>query len=269
MDGLNTEIQSSGRSRSSFGSDPVVSTSRRTGSTFGARRVVRLAEVGFDGRMRFEAVAHWLQDVAHDHFEQVGLTGVGGWVLRRLELEIDELPRFDQHLDLVTRCTESGSRCSDRVTTFTGCDGQALSARAVWVCVDPGTGRSCPLPPGFHDRFPLPAARRRLSTRLHHAPPPASSRRDRWPTRASDFDVYGHMNNAACCAPIDEVLTHVDRSRVERIEIEYRRPIQPAEALTTAVAPFPGGIGVWLLVDGDVRASARVSISETLVSRRS
>lgn len=225
---------------------------------------VRLADVGPGGRIRLEAVARYLQDLAHDHMLAVGLVGAGGWVLRRVEIEVSTLPRFGERLRAVTTCTAAGPRCANRVTRLSGDRGGAVGAYAIWVSVDSETGRSRALPDRFYDCFRLAPEQRRLSTRLRHSPPPPSVALRAWPTRAGDFDLNGHMNNAAFCAPLDDVVVDLDRDRIRRVELEYREAIQPDDPVCIALTLGPNELDLWLVVHGRPRASARIGLSSAV-----
>src|SRR5439155_13878845 len=57
-------------------------------------RTARLSECGPDGRLRLDAVAAWMQDVAADDVADAGLTEADGvWIMRRLEITVTPPPR--------------------------------------------------------------------------------------------------------------------------------------------------------------------------------
>lgn len=231
--------------------------------TYIAEATVRLGDVGRDRRLRFTALARYLQDIAHDDMVDAGLGGVGAWVLRRLELDVTRLARFGEQVHLETTCTGVGPRWAERITTVRGERGERaarIDARALWVFVDAASGRAVALPDEFHERFPVPDDRRRVGIRLQHPAPTPSLARRPWPLRVGDFDVMGHMNNAAYWEPVDEVLATLGRPRVRRAEIEHRAAIEPDDAVVVRVDPGGDGapVGVWLECDGDVRGSVRL-----------
>ena len=53
------------------------------------------------------------------------------------------------------------------------------------------------------------------------AAPPVAAERTPWPTRATDFDLLGHVNNASYWAPIEDALVGVDRP-IAAAAIEFR-----------------------------------------------
>lgn len=227
---------------------------------FTSDATVRLGDAGRDGRIRLAALARHLQDVAYDDVHDAGIGRSGNWVVRRVELDVTRLPKFGEQLDLETVCTGVGPRWAERLThvrTDKGCrDG--ITARALWVFVD-DDGRPRQLPAEFHERYPVPADRTRISPKLRHPLPPPSAARTEWPVRAADFDLLGHMNNAAYWDPVDEDLAAHPGAPLRRAEMEYRGGIDPGEAVVVAIERTgTAGLGLWLEVDGGVRGSARV-----------
>jgi acyl-ACP thioesterase len=228
--------------------------------TFANEVIVRLADVDCDARLRLSALGRYLQNVAHDDMEDSGLTGAGTWVLRRVEIDVATLARFDERVLLETTTTGVGPRWAERVTTLSGANGARVDALALWVFVDGLTGGPKPLPDAFHERFPVPEHKRRVSIKLRHPGPPPDTLPRPWVLRASDFDVMGHMNNAAYWEPVDDALSRLGRPPVRRAELEYRAAIAPADDVAVAVRTGDGErpLGVWLACGGDVRGSAQV-----------
>ena len=86
----------------------------------------------------------------------------------------------------------------------------------------------------------------------------------RWPLRFTDFDVLGHLNNAAAWSAVEEVLaTRRDLRAPLCAELEFRSPIEARPDVELRVLDgADGGKGpatsLWL-TDGDtVFASARL-----------
>ncbi|HEX2850838.1 MAG TPA: acyl-ACP thioesterase domain-containing protein, partial [Acidimicrobiales bacterium] len=66
-------------------------------------RRVRLGDAGIDGRLRLDALARYLQDVASDDSRDAGFEGTGGvWVVRRTVLQVDVRPHLDDEVALTT-----------------------------------------------------------------------------------------------------------------------------------------------------------------------
>jgi acyl-ACP thioesterase len=228
----------------------------------GGRRVVRsrpvrLADVTPSGRLRLDALARYLQDVAADDVDDAGITGA--WVLRRVALEIGTLPRFREVVELETFCSGTGGRIAERRTTVR-VDGEVrLECVAVWVYVD-GQGRPTALEEWFWDLYGTAANGRRVSGRLRLPPPPPDASRRPWPIRATDLDVLAHVNNSVSWAAVEDELARTTQldGRMGAAIMEYRAPIDVDDACELCVAPVEGGVALWLVVGEEVRTAARV-----------
>jgi len=221
------------------------------------QRRVRLGDVTSRGRVRLDALACYLQDVAADDVDDAGL--VGAWVLRRVVLALGDPPRFRDTVTLTTFCSGTGSRFAERRTTV-AVDGRvAVEAVALWVYVD-DAGRPARLKGWFFDLYGEAAAGRRVTSRLRHPPPDPDAAVRPWPLRASDVDVLDHVNNAASWAAVEDELGRRDPTRrVARAEMEYRAPIDLGETIELRTRAADDGLACWLTHGDAVRASAVVS----------
>jgi acyl-ACP thioesterase len=218
---------------------------------------VGLADVDRGARMRLDAMARIVQDVADEDVATAGVPGMGMWILRKLHLVIAHTPRFRADVDATTWCSGLGRRWAERRTDLVVDETTCVEATAVWVHVDPERGTPAPLPPGFTAVWG-DGNGRRVSARLQHGAPPAGASTFAWYVRAADVDVVDHVNNAAYWTVAEEVLTRRGRPRVEVAEIEFRAGLSYGEPVSAVVAEREGGFMVWLLVGGDVRASMLV-----------
>jgi acyl-ACP thioesterase len=234
------------------------------GRRFSARTRVRLADVSMAGRLRLDAIARLLQDVSSDDTADADHSPDAAWVVRRLVIDIAPArgPRLRDEITLVTWCSGTGPRWAERRTDLE-LDGAVFArAAALWVLVDPTTGRPIPLGAGFDAVYGEAAGDRRVPQRLRHDPPPAGARGAPWPLRVTDFDVLGHVNNAVYWSPVEELLARLaPRRRVARAELEFRGGIDPGEAVEVIAVPADDELRVWLTVAADVRGSAFVQLS--------
>lgn len=223
-----------------------------------ADRRVRLGDVTPSGRLRLDAVARYLQDIATDDVDEAGVEG--SWVTRRVALRLGELPGYGTPVAVETFCTGAGPRWAERRTDVRAAHGLAVEACAIWVFVRPDGG-TAPLPPGFFEHYGH-AADRRVSGRLRLGPPPAGADERAWPLRRTDFDVLDHVNNAIALAAVEDELARRPARRSDRrltgAQIEYRAPIDPGDEPRLVSAWGDGSLGCWLCVDGEVRVAARV-----------
>jgi acyl-ACP thioesterase len=128
-------------------------------------------------------------------------------------------------------------------------DAGRVQITGVWVHVNPKSGLPAPLPESFDRLWAESAQGRKVKARLRHPNPDGEEVPTPWFFRRSDADVADHVNNAAYWEPIEELLGDPDSLDVE---IEYREPAQPGEAV---ILRGPGG-ATWITAgDGRVHAS--------------
>jgi acyl-ACP thioesterase len=223
---------------------------------------VGLGDVRPDGRLRLDALADLVQDVADEDAATAPIPGDDSiWILRRLALRIDRTPRFRDALELATWCSGTGARWAERRTEVERAGALVAIATGLWVHTNRATGRPAPLPPGFDAVWGETARGRTVRARLGHPSPPADAARERWPLRATDVDVVAHVNNAAYWAAAEELIARRAIEHVTAAEIEFRAGVLPAELVELASADRDDGFMVWFLVAGEVRASLSVHSS--------
>lgn len=238
------------------------------GRVFEGTRAVRTTDVTPAGRLRLDALARYLQDVAEDDVADTGWQPPYGWLLRRCAVAVRGYPDVGARLRLRTFCSATGSRWAERTTTVAGRDGDVIQAVAIWVAVDPSTGQPCPLGEDFRRFFGEATRGRRASARLELPGPGEGLPARDWPTRAADFDMAGHVNNSVHWAAVEDVIEELGWLP-ELAVLEYHRPIMPGSRprlLTEAVPPSPDSpqrASAWLVQDGERCASARLTLSLT------
>jgi acyl-ACP thioesterase len=217
---------------------------------FRTERPVRLSDTDASGRLRLDAVARYLQDVASDDWADAGLgTSETAWVVRRTEIEVVAPFLEDASVGLATWCSGIGAAAASRRYSLAGDAGGQIEAESVWIHLDRGL-RPLRLDPGFVDLYGPSAAGRGVVTKLALPAPPAGAASAPWPLRATDVDRLGHVNNAVSWIPIEERWGE----RMRRAVVEYRRPID----LSDDVQIVADADGLWLIVEGEVRSAARV-----------
>ena len=197
------------------------------GRTFTDSRTVRLSDTWTNGRLRLDALGRYLQDVAGDDVDDAGLQDTV-WVVRRTAVRIGGRPRIGERVVLTTFCSALGTRWAERRTTITG-PSSRIEASALWVHVDPSSGRPAPLTHDLVAAYGAVTAGRRVSTRFVVPLPDASATRRRpWPLRATDYDVLGHVNNAVYWAMADDGEDDgEDGGEDGSATVEHRVPIEP------------------------------------------
>ena len=225
-----------------------------SGRVFGGTRTVRSTDVTPGGRLRFDALARALQDVAEDDVAGTGWQAPYGWLLRRCAVTVHRFPEFGARLRLRTFCSATGPRWAQRTTTVAGPQGPLIQSVAVWAAVDRVTGQPVPLGDEFFRHYGAATQGRKASARLSLPKPEADGAARDWPLRATDFDTAGHVNNAIHWAAMEDVLATQDWLPA-MAELEYHRPILPGTRPRLLVSGNDRQTLLWL-VDGTGRLAA-------------
>ncbi len=216
-----------------------------------------LADCAPSGRLRLDAIARFLQDIAYEDVEDAGLESAAVWIVRRTRIRVRAFPRFAQPLTVQTFCSGVGRMWAERRTTLRRADGVAeIDADALWVHLDPIARKPVPLTAAEIERYGGTGAERRVTARLRHPPPHPAAARYNWTFRPTELDLAGHINNTAHWAVLEaELLAGREPSAVDA-EIEFRTPSQPG---TYEVAS--SGDLRWIL-DQSGTAVASIQINE-------
>ena len=237
------------------------------GRTYAMHQHVRLGDATHHGRLRLDALARYLQDVATEDTAEVHMPGDRGWVLRRMTFDLGRLPTIYEDLEVVTRCTGVGGRWAERTTTLSGVDGlnddrSGLAhgvlaiARAVWVYVSLQTGAPQSLTPEFFNAYGEAIRTHKVSARLMHPAPPSGSLRTPWPIRSTDIDVFGHVNNAIYWIPVEDYLAGPGAGRrIDRATVEFGAGVDPGDDCDLVSVATEHILQIWFMVGDEVRAS--------------
>ena len=240
---------------------------------FGVVQKVRLGDTTSSGRLRLDSLARSLQDVAAEDAAATHLPEGRGWILRRMTFEIGRLPTIYEDLEVVTRCTGVGGRWAERTTTFVGVDGfndtrtalqpgVLVTARAIWVYVSLDSGAPVSLPPEFFVAYGERVREHKVSARLTHPDPPAGADRESFALRSTDFDVFGHVNNAVYWVPVEEFMAGEGSGRrITGATIEFGAGVDPGDRCELVSVTTAGEHWVWFMVGDHVRASLGVEFA--------
>ena len=229
------------------------------GRRFDAARTVRLGDVDVEGRLRFDALGRYLQDVASDDALAASLPNALGWVVRRTMIRTTRPGVAGECVRLTTYCTGAGRSWAERRTVLTSEGGAHVDTVSLWVQVDVASGRPARLGDEFFAVYGAAAGGRQISARLSIPSPPtapADGETLRWRFRRSDLDQFGHVNNAARLAVVEEHL--VGPGRCGDLEIEYLTPVGVDVELGLVVSFAAPETMAWLtLPDGSTATAFR------------
>jgi acyl-ACP thioesterase len=221
------------------------------GRRFEQSLAVGLADAAPSGRVRLDALARWLQDVALADVVDAGLGEAALWVVRRTRLAVTRFPRFGETATVATFCSATGRMWAQRRTSVVTSGGGLVEAVALWVHLDPASLRPIPFAPQELEIYGASAAGREVKARLRHPGPPEEAASRSWRFRSTELDVADHINNAAYWAVLeDELLAGPEPSAID-VELEFRTPAQPGEHAVRSA-----GAQRWVVAaDGEVHAS--------------
>jgi acyl-ACP thioesterase len=231
-----------------------------SGRRFAGTRPIRLGDVNPAGRLRLDAFARHLQDVATDDTVDARIgDDTLTWVVRRVAVVARRWPRYLERVEYTTFCSGVGPRWAERRTSCRGPEGARVEAAAVWACIDVRSGRARALPEGFDGVWASTAGGRTVSARLLHPPAPEAVGGRPWQVRATDLDLLGHVNNAVHWAAVEGELARLLPGLVPvEAECEYRVPVEMGEEVTLRSLVEGGTLRTWMVSDRGVHASALV-----------
>ncbi len=227
------------------------------GRVYREPRRASLSDCAPSGRMRLDALARWLQDVAYADVADAGVATHAVWVVRRARMRINRFPQFGEQAELATFCSGVGRAWAERRTSVirlgeTESDVESVS---LWVHLDPDNGRPAPFTEKEIAVYGETAGDRQVSHRLRHPRPAETTASGRWEFRASELDVAEHVNNAAYWTVLDEELLAGPDPDWLDVEMEFRNPSQPGEKVVVA-----NGDRRWILSPGgEVHASLLIA----------
>lgn len=228
--------------------------------TFTGVRRVRLGDVDRQGRLRFDALMRYAQDVSNDDTNDAGLADDMTWVVRRTVVDTDVEATFGEDLTLMTFCSGVGARWADRRLVVRGSAGAKYEISTLWIFVTE-TGAPRRLTDQFMDIYGRGVTDTAVSARLTHPEVPADADVHPWPMRVVDYDTLDHANNAAYWAVVEEERPK-DREHYKvpyRAELEYGGGIAAEAAVEYRTGDIGGSLFIWWFSDQQFVASSRIT----------
>ena len=232
---------------------------------FTQQRRPGFADCAPSGRVRVDALADWLQDIAYADVQDAGLENAAVWVVRRTRIRVNRFPRFGGRYELTTFCSGLGRMWAERRTDIVAV-GEAgvvepdVEAVSIWVHLDVDHWRPSTLTAAELRTYGGAVPSRRVSARLRHPVPAQVTGGTRWTFRATDCDIADHVNNAVYWQPLEEELltgAHPDPEALD-VEIEYRTPAQPGSKRVVSDGDYRWIVGE----DGELHASIRLGADD-------
>lgn len=229
-----------------------------TGRSFTARRRVRLGDMDATGRVRLDAIARFLQDIAIDDVQETGWgTPDHLWFVRCIRVDILAPFLADRQVELTTWCSGMAAIAAGRRWSVQGDAGGRVEVDSVWIHLD-----SEQRPARLEDFgvYAEATRSRRVSTKLELPDPPPGGRRSPFVLRASDVDLHGHVNNAVYWQAVEECIARstVDPRQPLRASLDYRHPIDLGDRLELVEAADGTCLAIGFVAEDGSRATARV-----------
>jgi acyl-ACP thioesterase len=229
------------------------------GRTFVESRRLRLTDMDPRGRLRLDAVARFLQEIAIDDVDETGWGAPDHlWFVRRMRIDVIEPFLADRAVELVTWCSGLATVAAGRRWSLTGDRGSRIEVDSVWIHLD---ADQRPARITHFDAYAQAAGGRRVSARPQLADPPTLGPRSPWPLRASDVDLHGHVNNTVYWEAIEHMLFGAgpDPGRPLRARLDFREPLDLGDPLELAVTGNKHELDVGFVVDGRIKAVAAIA----------
>ncbi len=232
------------------------------GRAFVGSRKVRLGDVSPKGRLRFDALTRYTQDVSNDDTTDAGMDDIPGWVVRSTVIDEISPAGFGETLTFTTFCAGLSKRWADRRLNVIGDQGARYEVSTLWVCVDHQTGQPHALTQQFLDIYGEAAGDRSASARQRNPKlrtfDTTALVSERWQLRKVDFDTQGHVNNAAYWATVEQWLAEAAPSP-RRVRLEYGQGITRAPDVEVRRRSGGDAFLLWWIQDEAVAGSASVA----------
>jgi acyl-ACP thioesterase len=230
----------------------------QSGRTYRASRRIRLSDRDASGRLRLDAVARYLQDVASDDVDETGWGAPDHlWVVRHLRVEVVAPAVQDDRVELTTWSSGMGTLAAARRLSLAGDRGGRVELDSVWIHLGPDAR---PARIADFDVYTESTAGRTISTKLDLPAPPDGATRTRWPLRATDVDVLGHVNNAAYWHAIEERLARagLDPLRPLRARLDHHHAIDLGDDVELVESARDGALTLGFRVGDRLKAVAAI-----------
>ncbi|MEZ4700118.1 MAG: thioesterase [Rhodothermales bacterium] len=202
---------------------------------------VRAYEAGPDQRLTIASLCNYLQEVAGNHAQALGVsvTQQPGltWMLNRLHVRIDRLPVWGDTVTVDTWPSGHNGLLAWREFLVRDGNGALLVAGAsAWVMIDIERRRPIRLP-AFIDAIPLPDAERPIADPFpKRVPPPVATHAAAFTVYPGDLDPNGHANNV-CFAGWALHALPPQAGALRSLEIDFKAEAHLGDRIVSEAAP--------------------------------
>ncbi|MCV7014824.1 acyl-[acyl-carrier-protein] thioesterase [Mycolicibacterium madagascariense] len=207
---------------------------------------LRVADVDRRGRLKFDAATRHIQDVGSDQLREMGYDETHPlWIVRRTMIDLIEPIEFKDILRLRRWCSGTSNRWCEMRVRIDGRKGGLMESEAFWININ----RETQGPSRISDDFLAGLRRTTTVDRLRWKAYLTAGGRDTadetrdYPVRASDIDIFDHMNNSVYWSVVEEYLdAHPDLLGAPlRVTIEHDLPVALGDKLEILTHVHPAG----------------------------
>ncbi|MFF0543394.1 acyl-[acyl-carrier-protein] thioesterase [Nocardia thailandica] len=222
---------------------------------------VRAGDVDPYQRLRFDAVARYLQDIAYDELHASGLHRTDPtWIVRRTVIDVLRPVTWPDQVHLVRWCSSLSTRWTNSRVRITSGNGGLIETEGFWI----NLSESSNLPSRISDEGLAYLSRSTEEHRLRWRPyltDPAPRESDTdlpFPVRATDIDQFNHVDNTCYWQAVEQFLVDYPKlvAGPHRAVIEYTAPVLAREHITVRSRYEPGDrtgkpvLRLWFVVGG-------------------
>ena len=207
---------------------------------------LRVADVDRAGRLKFDAATRHIQDIGSDQLREMGFEETHPlWIVRRTMIDLIEPIEFKDMLRLRRWCSGTSNRWCEMRVRIEGRRGGLMESEAFWININRETHGPARIADDFIEGLQRTTDVDRLRWKAYLK---AGSREDAvdiraYPVRASDIDIFDHMNNSVYWSVIEDYLAVAPELMTGplRVNIEHDLPVALGDKLEIIRHVYPAG----------------------------
>jgi acyl-ACP thioesterase len=239
------------------------------GLGFASAWPVRAGDVDPYNRLRFDAVARYVQDIAEEELHSTFFHHSDpSWIVRRTVIDVVRPVVWPDRVELLRWCSAMSTRWTNMRVRVTSAGGGLIETEGFWININESTN----MPTRISDEGLAYLARTTHEHRLRwrawltETAPQESDTDLLFPVRATDIDSYNHVSNAVYWQAVEHYL--VDHPKLvagpHRAVIEYIAPVHARQHITVR-SRFESGdrnghpvLRLWFVVDDAITTTVRI-----------
>ncbi|WP_024802059.1 acyl-[acyl-carrier-protein] thioesterase [Nocardia sp. BMG51109] len=241
----------------------------REGPGFASAWPVRAGDVDPYSRLRLDAVARYLQDVAWEDLHSSPMHRTDpSWIVRRTVVDVLRPILWPDRVELLRWCSALSTRWTNMRVRITSANGGLIETAGFWININESTNMPTRISDEGMARLGRTAEEHRLRWRpwLTDATPVESDTDLPFPVRATDIDQYNHVNNAVYWQAVEHFLVDYPKlvAGPHRAVIEYIAPVLSRQHISVRSRYEPGDrtghplLRLWFVVGGDTTTTVRI-----------